>query len=182
MTDSKPQNPTDRLCSKHEDAWRDPLEIPSQIPNIASMDSKLFECRIHGQWWQVIAELGITLFVTREYEHLILAFGVVGSTPRVSFYPLPHPSGMVFHPEKNTLFIAGSRNPKSGLFFSTGSRISGPLGCQTRCVGFLYFVESTCSGSVSILPRLYLSARFGDYRPGVACKCRGPQCGDSNIR
>ncbi len=117
MTDSKPQNPTDRLCSKHEDAWRDPLEIPSQIPNIASMDSKLFECRIHGQWWQVIAELGITLFVTREYEHLILAFGVVGSTPRVSFYPLPHPSGMVFHPEKNTLFIAGSRNPNQVFSF-----------------------------------------------------------------
>ena len=117
MTGSNPQNPADQLRSKHPHAWRDPLEISSQIQNMASIDPKLFECEIHGQWWNVIAELGITLFVTREYEHLILAFSLVGSTPRVSFYPLPHPSGMAVHPKKNTLFIAGSRNPNQIFSF-----------------------------------------------------------------
>ena len=37
------------------------------------VDPRLLEYEVQGEWWDVLAECGITLLVTREYEHLVMA-------------------------------------------------------------------------------------------------------------
>ena len=102
---------------KYARQWRDPLEIVSLTQNIADIDPKLLKYKIEGSWWQILEELGITLFVTREYEHLVLAYSVVTGKPRISYFFLPHPSGMVYDLSKKILFIASSRNPNQLFSF-----------------------------------------------------------------
>lgn len=110
-------NLPDTLWMQHAHEWREPLEIASLSQNIANIDSKLLDYSVQDDWWQILDGLGITLFVTREYEHLILALTVDNGKPRVSFYPLPHPSGIAFDIHKRVLFIASTRNPNQIFTF-----------------------------------------------------------------
>lgn len=114
---SSPLNLPDTLWDEHAQEWREPLEIASLAQNIANIDTKLFDYSVQGDWWEILDGMGITLFVTREYEHLILALTVVEGQPRISFYPLPHPSGVVFDIQKKVLFIASTRNPNQVFSF-----------------------------------------------------------------
>ena len=49
---------------------------------------------MEGDFWDVLAEAGGSLVLTREYEHLVVALHVVKSRPRVSYLRLPHPNGI----------------------------------------------------------------------------------------
>jgi len=59
----------------------------------------------------MFAELGITLLITREYEHLVMALSSVKGRPRISFFPLPHPSGLAVDRGRNRVMLASTRNP-----------------------------------------------------------------------
>lgn len=103
----------DALWARHHAEWRDTAQIASQWREADRIDPRLLLGRARGDWWETLARLGITLLVTREYEHLIMALGADGETtrPRASFLPLPHPSGLAADRERGVVHVASTRNP-----------------------------------------------------------------------
>lgn len=99
------------LWSRHAAEWRDPAQISSQWQDAAQVDPMLLESKVQGDWWGLLEQLGITLFITREYEHLVLALSAHGGRPRVSFFPVPHPSGLVVDRVAQRMYLASTRNP-----------------------------------------------------------------------
>jgi uncharacterized protein (TIGR03032 family) len=98
------------LWAIHNDAWRDPMQVISHWQD-ADVDSRLLRYSVHGDWWETLKDLGVTLLVTREYEHLVMAMRVSDDGPALSFMKLPHPSGMTFDREGGVIHIACTRNP-----------------------------------------------------------------------
>lgn len=91
---------------------RDPAEVVAGGPGPGDIDPNRFECRVEGEWWETLDRLNVTLLVTREYEHFVLAMSVDDAgRPRMSFLPLPHPSGMAVSPDGRRVFVAATRNP-----------------------------------------------------------------------
>jgi len=95
--------------ARHTQEWRDPRQVGSQWREAAQVDPRLLACRVQGTWWQTLERLGVTLVVSREYEHLLMAFSAA-DRPRVSYHPLPHPSGLAVDP-MGSLWVASTRNP-----------------------------------------------------------------------
>ena len=106
----------DRLWSFHTGEWRHPSQVISGWWNAAKVDPRLLIHRVQGEWWDVLEEAGLTLVVSREYEHLLQALTVIKGKPHVTFLPLPHPSGMVVSPEGD-LRVASTRNPNQIFTF-----------------------------------------------------------------
>jgi uncharacterized protein (TIGR03032 family) len=77
----------------------------------AELDPSVLRYRTSGSWWECLESAGITLLVTREYEHLVIALSVVRGKPLVSYLTLPHPSGLAVDRRTNVVHIASTRNP-----------------------------------------------------------------------
>jgi uncharacterized protein (TIGR03032 family) len=110
----------DSLWSRHHAQWRDPAQVTAQWQDAAEIDHQLLRYRVRGDWWDVLAAAGITLLVTREYEHLVMALSAGGhaarrggkrASGRISFMRLPHPSGLVVDRDRHVIHIASTRNP-----------------------------------------------------------------------
>jgi uncharacterized protein (TIGR03032 family) len=106
-----PHRDADGLWLSHDAQWRDPAEVATEWNGASEVDPKLLEHRTTGEWWSLLEQLGITLIVSREYEHLLLAMGAPQGTPEISYLPIPHPSGLVVDPDSWTLHVASTRNP-----------------------------------------------------------------------
>jgi uncharacterized protein (TIGR03032 family) len=91
--------------------WRDPAQINSQWQDAASIDRGLLSHRTRGVWWETLERLGITLLLTREYEHLVMALNAAAGRPRVSYLPMPHPSGLAADRARGVVHVASTRNP-----------------------------------------------------------------------
>jgi uncharacterized protein (TIGR03032 family) len=98
------------LWQDHGREWRDPTAVLNPWVG-AETDPHLLQSRSSGAWWETLERLGITLLVTREYEHLVMALSVIDGRPRVSHLPLPHPSGLVADRKRGTVHVASTRNP-----------------------------------------------------------------------
>jgi uncharacterized protein (TIGR03032 family) len=66
---------------------------------------------ITGDFWGVVEALGITLLVSREYEHLLLAYSAPGGVRRRSHMTMPHPSGIAVDSDRGRVHVASTRNP-----------------------------------------------------------------------
>jgi uncharacterized protein (TIGR03032 family) len=99
------------MWARHSAEWRDTAQVASLWREAANLDPRLLASRARGCWWDLISELGLTLLITREYEHLVIAASAPGGTPRASFFPVPHPSGLVVDREQGRVFLASTRNP-----------------------------------------------------------------------
>lgn len=99
------------MWMRHAAAWRDTAQVSSQWREAGLTDPRLLESRVTRGWWPTLRKLGITLFVTREYEHLVLAFSAVHGRPRITFFPMPHPSGLAVDRRAGKVYIASTRNP-----------------------------------------------------------------------
>src|SRR6478735_4993860 len=108
----------DALWAHHNAQFRDPRQVVVQWPAADAIEPSTFSCRVTGHWWDILEELGITLIVTREYEHLVQAFCVHDGRPRASYLPVPHPNGLAVKPKSGELFIASTRNPNMVLELS----------------------------------------------------------------
>jgi uncharacterized protein (TIGR03032 family) len=95
------------MWTRHAADWRDTAQVSSQWREAAATDPLLLESRATKGWWPTLEQLGITLFVTREYEHLVLAL----SDGKTTFFPMPHPSGLAVDRKARTVHIASTRNP-----------------------------------------------------------------------
>jgi uncharacterized protein (TIGR03032 family) len=59
----------------------------------------------------VLKAAEMTLLITREYEHLVIALRATDCEPVVTFMPLPHPSGLTVDRDRGIVHIASTRNP-----------------------------------------------------------------------
>jgi hypothetical protein len=99
------------MWARHSAEWRDSAQVSSQWREAAGIDPQLLESKASRGWWELIGELGVTLLVTREYEHLVMAMSVARGRPRVTYFPLPHPSGLTVDRTSSRIYIASTRNP-----------------------------------------------------------------------
>ena len=99
-----------RLARAHDAQWRDPGEAIASAP-IAISDRRILHGRASGAWWDFLDEAGITLLVTREYEHLLMALTMLNGRPEISYLPLPHPAGIAVDSSRATVVVASTRNP-----------------------------------------------------------------------
>jgi uncharacterized protein (TIGR03032 family) len=115
MSTPRPRMPPKAdLASLHQgqnEQWRDPAQVASQWSEAGDVDPRLFEYQVRGGWWEALAECGITLLVTREYEHLIMALCPTPAGGRISYMTLPHPSGLAVDRTRMVVHIASTRNP-----------------------------------------------------------------------
>ena len=98
----------DALWSRHHAAWRDTAQVASQWQDARAIDPETLRHNVSGAFWELLAESHVTLLVTREYEHLVMA---LCAGPSVTFLPLPHPSGMAVDRSSGIVHIASTRNP-----------------------------------------------------------------------
>ena len=105
------------MWARHTADWRSTAQIASHWREAGAVDPRLLECRVRGPWWHLLQRLGVTLFVTREYEHLVMAFSARGGEKRVSYIPLPHPSGLVVDRARRQMHVASTRNPNQIFSF-----------------------------------------------------------------
>jgi uncharacterized protein (TIGR03032 family) len=66
---------------------------------------------VRGAWWETVAAAKATLLITREYEHLLIGVSATRAGPRVTYLPLPHPSGLVVDRKRQVVHVASTRNP-----------------------------------------------------------------------
>jgi uncharacterized protein (TIGR03032 family) len=99
------------LWPRHHAQWRDPAQILSQWREAEQTDPNLLAYRVRGAWWETLAETEATLLITREYEHLVMAVAANAAGPRLSYLPMPHPSGLVVDRVRRVVHVASTRNP-----------------------------------------------------------------------
>lgn len=102
---------------QRQQEWRDPLQVASHWQEAPIIDPSLFRHRVSGSWWETLDRAGVTLIVTREYEHLLLALTVVSGKPYCTYFRLPHPSGIAFDCLRRELHVASTRNPNQIVSF-----------------------------------------------------------------
>jgi hypothetical protein len=110
-SDADPAEDRAALHRSQDRTWRDPGRVIDTPFESSPADPRLFEHQVRGPWWDILAECGITLLVTREHEHLALALRSGPAARRVSYLSIPHPSGLAADRAGGIVYIASTRNP-----------------------------------------------------------------------
>lgn len=83
----------------------------------ATADGALFRYETTGPWWELLEGLGVSLAVSREYEHYLLTLGGNGGSPWQSVLGIPHPSGLFWDAPRRELIVSSTRTPNQLFFF-----------------------------------------------------------------
>lgn len=108
---------------RHDTEWRDPAQIASLWREAAATPSGRLRFRTKGAFWETLAEARVTLLVTREYEHLVVALSAGKDGPAVSYLPMPHPSGVAVDRERGLVYVASTRNPNQVFTLAPVARL-----------------------------------------------------------
>jgi uncharacterized protein (TIGR03032 family) len=84
----------------------------------AGFDPKLLAFEETGGFFELLAAADHSLFVTREYEHFLLALDGGPDGPVQSPFPLPHPSGFWFDTATRELVVSSTRTPNILIWMS----------------------------------------------------------------
>jgi hypothetical protein len=111
------------LWAHHHAEHRDPHQIASQWRQASEVDAALLQFTVLGHWWEALEQTGLTLLVTPEYEHLVMALSVRKGRPHRSSLHLLHPNGMAVDAAQGRVILASTRNPNMVFEFapSTGA-------------------------------------------------------------
>ncbi|MFC1578175.1 DUF4915 domain-containing protein [Thermodesulfobacteriota bacterium] len=101
----------DALWSEHDGKWRNPLHVIGLWDDDNIPDKELLQYVVSGSWREILAQCGIVLLVTREYEHLVMAISPAVRGTGISYLRMPHPSGVVIDRKAQRVYIASTRNP-----------------------------------------------------------------------
>lgn len=71
----------------------------------------LLEANVEGPFWDILETLGISLAVSREYEHFIALLSADRGNPWVTALELPHPSGLFYDTNTGELIVSSTRTP-----------------------------------------------------------------------
>lgn len=107
----KGSNTPEALWSEHHEEWRDSMQVISHWREASEADPRLLRSRVRGKFWETLERLQITLLVTREYEHLLMAMSARKGVRTSSYIRLPHPSGLVADRDNGRVHVACTRNP-----------------------------------------------------------------------
>ncbi|MCA9801272.1 MAG: DUF4915 domain-containing protein [Cyanobacteria bacterium HKST-UBA02] len=99
------------IWSRHHAQWRDPAQVTSHWEQAGKTDPGLLEFQADSNLFALLERLDITLLITREYEHLLMALSVVDGSPLITYFNMPHPSGLAVDREKGIIYVASTRNP-----------------------------------------------------------------------
>ena len=99
------------IWSRHHAQWRDTAQVTSHWEQAGSTDPGLLEFQTDSNLFALLERLDITLLVTREYEHLLMALSVVDGSPLITYFNMPHPSGLAVDREQGIVYVASTRNP-----------------------------------------------------------------------
>ncbi|HTD51464.1 MAG TPA: DUF4915 domain-containing protein [Thermoanaerobaculia bacterium] len=113
------RRPRGDLWARHDVQWRDPAQAAGHWHGAAEVDTGLLAGAARGDWWDVVAQANVTLLVTREYEHLAMAISAAGGRPRVTYWPMPHPSGLAIDRKRGAVYVASTRSPNQVYRFAT---------------------------------------------------------------
>lgn len=122
----------------HDAQWRDPAQVVSQWSGAGQAEPGLLRAVTRGRWWQTLAEHKITLLVTREYEHLVLALSPAQRSQ--TYLRIPHPSGLAVDRRRGVVHLASTRNPNQvfqlapvrGLIERSDVSLNGELALETN--------------------------------------------------
>jgi uncharacterized protein (TIGR03032 family) len=95
----------------HAADWREPEAVVSGWEDAGRVDAELLRSRAGRGWWELLERLGVTLLVTREYEHLLMALASGEGGPSATHLRVPHPSGLAVDAERGLVHVAATRNP-----------------------------------------------------------------------
>lgn len=101
----------DAVWEEHSLRWRNPIQICSQWEDAEKLGAELFDFKVSGDFWSILDETKATLFISREYEHFVIALSVLNSKPRISYLAMPHPSGIACNRKTGEVYVASTRNP-----------------------------------------------------------------------
>lgn len=120
------KTPEDRW-SQHDAEWRDPAAVIAGVEQPPAPDPRLLRARVRGPFWELLAQLGATVLVTREYEHLVVGLALRDARPWVTALHLPHPSGLAFDRARRIVHVAATRNPNQILELAAAKAPERPL-------------------------------------------------------
>lgn len=106
-------------------AWRNPETVVGLWDQTQPLPPALLAHRVSGDWWSLLAEAGITLLVTREYEHLAMGLSCEGTRPRITYARVPHPSGVAVDRRRRRVYLASTRNPNQVLEWAAADGSGG---------------------------------------------------------
>jgi uncharacterized protein (TIGR03032 family) len=108
----------EELFSIQNKSLRHPGEIFGADYKSAGITGQTLSYQASPSFVRLLADLRITLFISREYENLLLALnGESGKELTQSFFHLPHPSGIAADRKRNRLYVAATRNPNAIIEF-----------------------------------------------------------------
>lgn len=105
----------DALWARHSALWRDTAQVTSFWKDAQDTDPALLKYQVKGEFFDVLSRLKISLIVSREYEHLLLCLAGDNGKGKISYMPLPHPSGVAVDQKSKRVFVASTRNPNQVL-------------------------------------------------------------------
>lgn len=92
-------------------ALRHPAEVLCQPYAASGLAPEALRSRVSGNFAALLRKLNVTLLLTREYEHLVLALAPGKKGVEQSFLHLPHPSGLAVDRKRSSVYVAATRNP-----------------------------------------------------------------------
>ena len=98
-------------------AWRSVAQVATQWLGADQINHRLLASVARGAWWEVLRDTGVTLLVSREYEHLLMALRSTVSGNEISYLPMPHPSGIAVDRRRHAVHVASTRNPNQVFEF-----------------------------------------------------------------
>jgi uncharacterized protein (TIGR03032 family) len=173
----------EQLWQRHDQEWRDPTSTLRPWGG-GRTDPKLLRSRVSGRWWETLDRLGITLLVTREYEHLVMAMSVADGRPHVTHLPLPHPSGLAVDRRSGVVSVASTRNPNQVYELEPVRRtlVRGELAAPEVSDRPLLPVRSTIyPGALYMHDLAYVGGRLHANSVGQNAVVRLPGGGDHEV-
>lgn len=134
----------DEIYLNQSNAARNPLQIISNDVKDLGITNQSLKFKASEKFNYILEKLNISLLVSREYENMIIALNAVNNEIKQSFFPIAHPSGMVYNNNENSLFIASTRNPNQLIEFKNNSSFLNRLEDKTKINddNFLFPVRS----------------------------------------
>ena len=137
-----PKSAYEKLTVQQNKALRDPYQVICGTYELHGIVPQSLEYNLHGSFLSLLEKLKITLLITREYEHLVIALNAKSGRLNQSFIHLPHPNGIAVNKRTGKVYIAATRSPSQIVELSLVSKLMKRDGYQVRAKEEKYLVPS----------------------------------------
>ena len=96
---------------RQDKALRDPRQLWTCTEQSAGLVRRSLAFTADPAFIELLSSLSITLFISREYENLLISLKSDGNRLFQNYLAMPHPSGIACDRKKNLMYIASTRNP-----------------------------------------------------------------------